>query len=216
MEIIIVRNKKEMAKKAALIIFDVIKTKPNAVLELATGKTMIPVYKELIKLYKGKKIDFSQVSTFNLDEFAHIPFNNPKSYHYYMSKNLFNKVNIKKYNTHFPTAKGKEYENEIAKSGGIDLSLLGIGENGHIAFNEPGSSFKSKTREVKIPRDVYTVGIGTIMKAKKIVLLASGVRKANAIHDTIKGLITEKLPASILRKHKNAILIVDKKAAKRL
>jgi glucosamine-6-phosphate deaminase len=234
MELIIKNNKKEAVRKAASMIAELIKKKPNAVLEIATGSTMIPLYRELVKLYRRGEIDFSEVSTFNLDEYADIQFNNPESYHYYMNKNLFDKVNIKKHNTHFPSYKGKIYEKEIEEVGGIDLGILGIGINGHIAFNEPGSSFDSKTREVKlsentiktnsrlfpsikkVPKDAYTVGIETIMKSRKIILLAFGSKKADAIFSAIKGPITEKSPASILRKHKNAVFILDKKAAKRL
>jgi glucosamine-6-phosphate deaminase len=234
MELIVAGNKKEAVKKAVAIISEIIKKKPDAVLELATGSTMIPLYRELVRLCKKGEIDFSRVITFNLDEYTDISFNNPESYHYYMNKNLFDKVNIKKHNTHFPSYHGKLYEKEINKVGGIDLSILGIGVNGHIAFNEPGSSFKSKTREVKlsdktiktnsklfpsikkVPQDAYTVGIETIMKSKEIILLAFGSKKAGAIKDAIKSPITNKSPASILRKHKKAIFIIDKKAAKEL
>jgi len=233
MKIVIVRNKKEMAKKAALVIAETIRKKPNAVLELATGVTMIPLYKRLVRLYKRKEIDFSKVITFNLDEYAHMPYNNPESYHYYMNRNLFDKVNIQKINTHFPSSNGKEYENEIKKAGGADLSILGVGVNGHIAFNEPGSSFNSKTREVKlsketlksnsalfpgkkVPREAYTVGINTIMKSKKVLLLASGSKKSNAILEAVEKPVTEKNPASVLRRHRNVTFIIDKKAAKDL
>src|SRR5271169_2025776 len=199
MELIITENKGKAIIKAAAIISELIKRKPNAVLELATGSTMIPLYKELVKLYKRNEIDFSKVIRFNLDEYADILFNDPESYHYYMNRYLFDKVNIKKHNTHFPSYNGKLYEKEIEEVGGIDLSILGIGINGHIAFNEPGSSFKSETREVKlsketiktnsrlfpntkkIPGDAYTVGIETIIKARKIILIAFGSKKADAI-----------------------------------
>lgn len=234
MELIIEKSKKESVKKAAAIIAKLIKKKPNAVLEIATGSTMIPLYRELVRMYKKKEIDFSEVITFNLDEYADISFNNPESYHYYMNKNLFDKVNIKKHNTHFPSYQGKRYDKEIEEVGGIDLGILGIGVNGHIAFNEPGSSFSSQTREVqlsdntikvnsrlfpslkKVPKDAYTVGIETIMKSKKIILLAFGSKKADVIFNAIKGPITEKSPASILRKHRDVVFILDKKAAKKL
>ncbi len=234
MELIIKDNKREAVKKAASIISKLVKKKPNAILALATGSTMIPLYRELSSLYKKKEIDFSQVTTFNLDEYADIAFNNSESYHYYMNKNLFDKVNIQKCNTHFPSSEGKEYEEEIKEMGGIDLSILGIGVNGHIAFNEPGSSFKSKTREVKlsektiktnsklfpsikkVPKEAYTVGIETIMKSREIVLLAFGSKKADAIADAVKSPMTKKSPASVLRKHKNTLFILDKKAAKKL
>ena len=234
MRLIITKNKGEAIRKAASIISDLIKRKPNAVLELATGSTMVLLYKELVKLYKKGEIDFSQVITFNLDEYADIPFNDPESYHYYMNKYLFDKVNIKKHNTHFPSYHGKQYEKEIKEVGGIDLGILGIGVNGHIAFNEPGSLFKSETREIKlsedtikansrlfpkikkVPKDAYTVGIETIIKSRKIILIAFDSKKAEAIANAVKGPITEKSPASILRKHKNSIFILDKKAAEKL
>lgn len=234
MELIIEKNKGDAVKKAALMIAKFIKKKPDAVLEIATGSTMIPLYRELVRLYKKGEIDFSEVSTFNLDEYADIQFNNPESYHYYMNKNLFDKVNIKKHNTHFPSYHGKLYDKEIKDVGGIDLGILGIGVNGHIAFNEPGSSFNSKTREVKlsnntikansrlfpsikkVPKDAYTVGIETIMESRKIILLAFGSKKADAIFSAVKEPITIKSPASILRKHKDAVFILDKKAARRL
>jgi glucosamine-6-phosphate deaminase len=234
MKLIIEKNKKAAVKKAASMIAEIIKKKPTAVLEIATGSTMIPLYRELVKMHKKGEIDFSEVSTFNLDEYADIKFNDPESYHYYMNKNLFDKVNIKKHNTHFPSYHGKLYEKEIEEVGGIDLGILGIGVNGHIAFNEPGSSFNSQTREVKlsentiktnsrlfpsikkVPKDAYTVGIETIMKSKEIILLAFGSKKAEAILSAVKDPINEKSPASILRKHKNAIFILDKKAAKKL
>lgn len=234
MKLIISNDKKDAIKKTAAIISELIKNKPNAVLGLATGSTMIPLYKELVRLYKKGEINFYDVRTFNFDEYANIPFNDKESYHYYMNKNLFNKVNIQKHQTYFPSSNGEEYEKEIKNAGGIDLSILGIGENGHIAFNEPGSSFESGTREVRLsestlnansrlfpvikktPREAYTVGIKTIMKSKRIILLAFGEKKADAISKTINGSINEKTPASILRKHKNSTFIVDKKAAKGL
>jgi glucosamine-6-phosphate deaminase len=196
MKLIITQSKKDAINKTAEIISDLIIKKPNAVLQLATGSTMIPLYNELVRLYKKGKIDFSKVSTFNLDEYAGLKFNDKESYHYYMNKYLFDKVNIQKCNTHFPYSNKKEYEAEINKHGGVDLAILGIGVNDHIAFNEPGSSFKSTTREVKlsettlksnsrlfptikkVPREAYTVGIKTIMKSKKIILLALGLKKS--------------------------------------
>lgn len=234
MKLIITSNKKEAVKKAVSIISELIKKKPNAVLGLATGKTMIPLYKKLVKLYKNKKIDFSKIRTFNLDEYAGLKPTDKESYHYYMNKYFFNKININKSNTHFPSSNGKKYEQEIKKVKGIDLCLLGIGQNAHIAFNEPGSSFRSTTRKIKltkqtrkinskfflsakeVPRYAYTMGIKTIMNSKKIILLAFGKKKSDAITNSIKAKITEEVPASILRKHKDAIFIIDKKSSKGL
>lgn len=234
MELVIARDKKEAIKKATKIISDLIRKKPNAVLQVATGSTMIPLYNELVRLYKKGEINFSEVSTFNLDEYAGLNFNNKESYHYYMNRYLFDKVNIQKCNTHFPSSNKEEYETEINKHGGIDLTILGIGINGHIAFNEPGSSFKSTTREVKlskktldvnsrlfpnikkVPKEAYTVGIKTIMKSKGIMLLAFGSKKSDAIKKALNGPITKDVPASVLREHKNVTFILDRDASQGL
>ncbi|MCL5730257.1 MAG: glucosamine-6-phosphate deaminase [Candidatus Pacearchaeota archaeon] len=231
---IIISAKEECIRKAAAAISEIIKRKPNATLGLATGSTMIPLYRELVRLYKKGEIDFSRVRTFNLDEYADLSFNDKNSYHRYMNRNFFNKVNIKKLNVHFPASKGDEYEKEIKNSGGLDLVLLGIGTNGHIAFNEPGSSFNSRTRKIKlsdstiksnsrfftsarrVPEEAYTMGIKTIMRSRKIILLAFGTKKSNAVLRAIKGPITEKIPASVLRQHKDATFILDRKAAAQL
>jgi len=210
---VVIEDKKRAVEIAVLIIEKLIQKKPNAVLGLATGKTMIPLYKELVSHYKKGEINFSRIKTFNLDEYAE---NN--DFHDYMKENLFNKVNIKKKNTHFPSFNTEDYEKEIKKARGIDLCILGIGENAHIAFNEPGSSFNSKTRMVIIlkRKKAYTMGIETIMKSKKIILLAWGRNKAKAIHDSLKREISEEVPASVLRKHKDATFILDKPAASKL
>ena len=216
MKLIILKNKEDIAKKASKIIINEIKRKPALVLGLATGKTMIPLYKELVKEYKRRKVDFSKVKTFNLDEYA----DKKQVYHKYMNKNLFSKVNIKKENIYFPLAngaKGAEYDTEIKKARGIDLQILGIGKNTHIGFNEPNSSFKSKTRKIKINnKEAYTAGISTIMKSKKIILLAFGKEKSEAIKKTLKNKVSEQVPASVLRKHKNVLVIVDEKAGKKV
>ena len=234
MNLIVTKNKKDAIKKAAKIILDLIQKKPNAVLGLATGSTMIPLYKELIKLYNKKKIDFSKVKTFNLDEYSGIKPSNKNSYHYYMNHNFFNKININRNHIHFPTGNGKSYDSKIKKAGGLDLCVLGIGRNGHIAFDEPGSSFKSVTRKVKLSEDTrkvnsrffknenqvphfaYTMGIQTILNSKKIILLAFGNKKSDAIARAVKDKITEQIPASILRRHKYATIIIDKNAAKQI
>lgn len=234
MEIIIGKNKKESIKKAVSIISKIVKKKPKSVLGLATGNTVIPLYKELVKKYKKNEINFSKVSTFNLDEYSGLSENDKKSFHYFMNKYFFNHVNISKKNIHFPNSNFKKYEKMIFASGGIDLQILGIGHNGHIGFNEPGSSFNSKVRKIKlsddtrkfnykffrqsksVPKHAFTMGIKTIMNSKKIILLAFGKEKAEAIAKTIHGKITTKVPASILRKHKNVIFIIDKKASGKL
>lgn len=210
---VVIEDKKRAVEIAVLIIEKLIQKKPNAVLGLATGKTMIPLYKELVSHYKKEKIDFSKVRTFNLDEYAE---NN--DFHDYMKENLFNKVNIQKENTHFPSFNTENYEKEIKKARGIDLCLLGIGENAHIAFNEPDSPFNSKTRMVITSnrKKAYTMGIKTIMSSRKIILLAWGRNKAKAVYDSLKDTITEKIPASVLRKHKDVTFILDKSASSKL
>ena len=220
MRIIVVRNEKQAAKKVAFIVSSIIRKKPNCNLGLASGRTMIPLYKELVE----RKLDFSKVKTFNLDEYIGLK-NNKKGFHSFMDKNLFNNVNIKEENVYFP--ENKNYDGIIKKSGGIDLQILGIGKNGHIGFNEPGSSLKSKTRKVKLSKETkkankvgmdyaWTAGIKTIMDSKKIILLAFGREKAGIIKKTLEEKITKDIPASFLRKHKNIAFIVDKDSAKKL
>ncbi|MDD5700037.1 MAG: glucosamine-6-phosphate deaminase [Candidatus Nanoarchaeia archaeon] len=213
MKVIIAKSRKEAVKRAASIFLGAVKRKPHAVLGLATGSTMIPLYRKLVQLYKKGEIDFSKIKTFNLDEYTR-----SKIFHKYMNKHLFSKVNIKKQNAHFPSSNTKDYENEIKKAGGIDLCILGIGKNGHIAFNEPGSSFQSITRKVITAdsRHAYSIGIKTIMSSKKIILLAFGKEKANAVFKSLRGDVTEDVPASVLRKHKDAAFILDKAAASKL
>jgi glucosamine-6-phosphate deaminase len=210
---VIIEDKKRAVEIAVLIIEKLIQKKPNAVLGLATGKTMIPFYKELVSHYKKGKINFSKIKTFNLDEYV-----GNNKFHDYMKKNLFSKINIKKENTHFPSSKIKTYEKEIRKAGGIDLCLLGIGENAHIAFNEPSSPFNSETGKVitSDKKRAYTMGIKTILNSKKIILLAWGKEKAKAVHDSLKKKISERVPASALRKHKDATFILDKPASSKL
>jgi glucosamine-6-phosphate deaminase len=234
MKIIKVKDYKEMSDRAAGIVIKEIKKKPNLVLGCATGRTQIGLYKRLVKAYKRGEIDFSKVKTFNLDEYYPIKKSDRRSYHYAMFKRLFNKVNIKKSNVHILNGEAKDwkkecesYERKIRKNP-IDVQILGIGVNAHIGFNIPGSGFNSRTRLVhlkdvtiernsrfvgrKVPKTALTMGIKTIMKAKKIVLLASGRDKRDAIHCLIKGKIGSSCPASFLRKHRNFTLIVDKRA----
>ncbi|MCD6247988.1 MAG: glucosamine-6-phosphate deaminase [Hadesarchaea archaeon] len=241
MKVLITKNYDELSEKAAKIIADAIRNKPNLVLGLATGGTPVGCYRELVRMHKEKKLDFSRVVTFNLDEYIGLPPTHPQSYRYFMNENLFNHVNIRMENTHIPDGMTddpqktcEEFEKAIETAGGIDLQLLGIGANGHIAFNEPGSPFNSRTRVVEIseqtrkdnarffqsidevPRQAISMGIGTIMEARKIVLLASGARKADAVAKSVKGPITEEVPASILQKHPNCTFILDEAAASKL
>jgi glucosamine-6-phosphate deaminase len=221
MKIINVRNYEELSKRASEIIIHEINKKHNLTLGLATGKTPIGTYKNLVNACKKSKVDFSKIKAFSLDEFYPIKNNNKKSYFHYLFSNLFNKINIKKENITLLNGEVKNfskecrnYENKI-KRNPIDLQILGIGVNGHIGFNEPGSDLKSITRLVRLTHlkgKGLTMGISTIMKSKKIILLASGEKKAGAIFGLIRGKINKDCPASFLRKHKNILVIIDEKA----
>ncbi len=237
----IVKDYDEMSRRAARIIADAIRNKPNLVLGLATGSTPVGCYQELIRMHKEEGLDFSRVITFNLDEYIRLPPTHPQSYRYFMDENLFRHVNIKIENTYVPDGLSadlqrtcKEFEELIKRAGGIDLQLLGIGANGHIAFNEPGSSFDFRTMVVnlsertikdnarffksieEVPRQALSMGMGTIMEVRKIILLASGVGKAEAAAKSVEGPITTDVPASILQRHPNCIFILDEEAASKL
>jgi len=227
MKLLKTKNYKELSTKAADIIIREISKKPNLVLGFATGKTPLGLYKNLVEVYKKRKIDFSKVKAFSLDEYYPIGKTDRKSYFYYLHKNLFDKINIKKENINLLNGETKnpggecwDYENKIKKNP-IDLQILGVGVNGHIAFNEPGSLKESKTRLVKLKHKAVkskalTQGICTIMSAKKIILLASGKKKAEAIKCLLKCKPNKCCPVSFLRRHKNLIVIADKEVAGRL
>ena len=238
MKVIIKKDYDAMGKEAAKYFAEVIRNKPNAVLGLATGSTPISTYKELIRLHEEEDLDFSQVTTFNLDEYLGLTGNHDQSYRYFMDTNLFNHVNIKKENTNVlsgvagnPEAECKEFEEKIKAAGGIDIQLLGAGGNGHIAFNEPGSPENSRTRVVdltketikdnsrffekveNVPTQALSMGIETILEAKKIVIIANKESKAKAVAASIEGPVTTDVPASVLQKHSDVIWIIDKGAA---
>lgn len=240
MKIIIKESYEDLSKEAARVIKREMQKKPNLVLGLATGSTPIGLYKELIRRHK-EGLSFSQITTFNLDEYFGLDSSHSQSYHFYMQKNLFDHIDIKPKNIHIPDGTVKdvkrycaEYEEIIKRVGGIDLQILGIGSNGHIGFNEPGSLFTSRTHLTKltestikdnarffekkedVPRFAITMGIQTILEAKEIILLASGQNKADAVAKSIEGQITSQVPASILQKHPNSIFILDKAAASQL
>ncbi len=247
MLVIIKSDYQEMSKKAANMIAEQIKRKPQSVLGLATGSTPLGLYKELIELYENKGLDFSKCTTFNLDEYLELTPQHPESYDSFMKKNFFNHINIDSRFSFIPNGQLDPqnldgikiycdwYEKEIQKKGGLDIQILGIGANGHIGFNEPGSSFGSRTR-IKtltektrqdnarffdnnldhVPRYALTMGIATIMDARQLILLASGKNKALAIKKTIEGPISAMVPASIVQMHPQAILIIDKEAASEL
>ena len=241
MEVIVKNTYEEMSTLAARMMADLICRKPNCILGLATGSTPVGTYKELIRLHQNEGLDFSKVTTFNLDEYVGLSPNHNQSYRYFMNDNLFNHINIKKSNTNVPDGMADDiseaceaYERKIKKAGGIDIQLLGIGANGHIAFNEPGSSLGSRTRVKtldertiqdntrffksmdEVPRYAVTMGIGTIMDARQLILLANKENKADAIFKTVEGPITAMVPATIVQLHPKATIITDKAAASRL
>lgn len=233
MKVIIAENYDDMSKKGALLIAGQVVMGKKTVLGLATGSTPIGLYRELIAYYQGMGLDFSRIQTFNLDEYIGLKRDDPQSYYRFMHDNLFDHVNIKRENINFPNAGAKdliseceEYERIIEKVGGIDLQLLGIGNNGHIGFNEPADSFndgtlivdlKAETIEAnsrffqsleEVPKKAVSMGIGTIMKARKILLLANGNAKADAVLAMITGPICPKCPASALRLHNDVTVII--------
>jgi len=226
---------------AAGIVRDLIRIKPDCVLGLATGSTPLGLYRELVRMHREEGLDFSRVVSFNLDEYVGLPPGHDQSYHYFMQTNLFAHINIHPGNVYMPDGMSDDiekscerYEDEIVRRGGIDLQILGIGRNGHIAFNEPGSSLGSRTRvktlsaatirdnrrffsdHDRIPRYAITMGIGTIMDARALLLLASGTNKADAIAATIEGPITAMVPATMVQMHRKATIILDREAAAKL
>lgn len=232
-------NYQQMSKKAANIIAAQIISNPESILGLATGSTPIGTYKNLVKKYQDGDIDFKGITSINLDEYVGLSKDDDQSYRYFMNDNLFNHVNIDINNTYVPDGTQKDaeleckkYDEIIKKSGGIDLQLLGIGQNSHIGFNEPDSVFTFGTHCVdltentinanarffddinKVPKKAYSMGIGNIFSAKKILLVASGENKAQAVYDSFFSAITPNVPASILQLHSDVILVADKDALK--
>lgn len=241
MKIIKTKDYEEMSRKAANIIAAQIVLKPESVLGLATGSTPIGLYNHLVEGYEKGDLDFSKVKTVNLDEYKGLTRENEQSYYYFMHHHLFDRVNIDKDNTHVPNGKvpnGDEeclrYEKLIESMGGVDIQLLGLGRNGHIGFNEPETYFPKMTHCVdltestieankrffasadEVPRQAYTMGIGTIMKAEKILVVANGEDKADAVAKMVCGEITPEVPASILQLHKDVILVADEAALSKL
>jgi len=238
MEVVIKRDYEQMSKAAAQLVVDVLNTKPNAVLGMATGSTPLGLYQELVRLYKAGHVDFSRVTTFNLDEYVGLPANHPQSYHYFMREHFFQHVNIPQHNINIPSGTTSNYpafcqwyEGRIAECGGIDVQILGIGTDGHIAFNEPGSSLSSRTRlktlskqtiddnarfferRESVPVYAITMGVGTILDARRLVLVASGKTKAKAIAHAVEGPVTSMVTASAIQLHRDATVIVDGEAA---
>ncbi len=237
MRIYIEDNYEAVSKKAALIVASQIILKPKSVLGLATGSTPVGMYQELVRMFNRGEVDFGEVTSFNLDEYYGLPKLHSSSYYTYMMENFFQHVNVPNEKIHIPNGMAEnivseclEYEERIRIAGGIDLQILGIGANGHIGFNEPGDKLNVTTHLVglstktiednsrffdnpnEIPREALSVGIATIMKAKKIVLLACGSNKAEAMREMTSGFVNTHVPASMLQTHSDIILIADREA----
>ncbi len=241
MEVVIQRDYEQMSKVAAQIVGEVLNAKPNAVLGLATGSTPLGLYQELVRLHREEQLDLSRVTTFNLDEYVGLGMDHPQSYHYFMREHFFQYVNIPRQNINIPSGTTSNYsafcewyERRIVQCGGIDLQILGIGSDGHIAFNEPTSSLSSRTRlktlsqqtiddnarfferREDVPIYAITMGVGTILDARKLVMVASGKAKAKAIAQAVEGPLTSMVPASAIQLHRDATVIVDEQAAAEL
>lgn len=241
MEVIIRPDKDKAIELAARVIAKALRNKPTLVLGLATGNTMEPLYAKLAEMHKNEKLDFSLCRTFNLDEYVGLAPEHKNSYRHYMNKHLFNKINIDIRNTHLPHGIVEDhekdcerYEEKIKECGGIDLQLLGIGKSGHIGFNEPLSAFFSRTRVKALtpttiaqnsplfdrpedmPKRAITMGVGTILEAKRIVTLVVGGSKAEILAKAVEGPVTSMVSASALQLHRKCIVIADEKAAANL
>ncbi len=238
MKILITENYDQMSRHAARILASQLTLKPDSVLGLATGGTVTGMYERLITLHREDGLDFSQATVYNLDEYTPISPEDPQSYSRFMREHLFDHVNMPAQNTHIPNGMAQDvdaeclrYEASIEEAGGIDMQVLGIGRNGHIGFNEPDITFEAGTHQVSldeqtirdnaryfssvdaVPRRAISMGIKTIMHARRILLLASGLEKSDAVHRMIYGKITPTLPASVLQLHPDVILVLDRDAA---
>lgn len=224
----------DLSRKAADLLAAQVLLKPDCVLGLATGSTPIGAYQELVRKYEAGALDFSQVTTFNLDEYRGLTPSDPQSYAYFMHHNLFDHVNLRPGSTHLPdglnpdpAAESARYEAAIRAAGGVDLQLLGMGHNGHIGFNEPCSEFPLDTHSVdlaestirantrffdssdQVPRQAYTMGIGTILRARRILIVVSGADKAEILKQAFYGPVTPQVPASVLQLHPDVTLVAD-------
>ncbi len=242
MEIIILKSAEVVAATGAELVAELLRVRPNAVLGLATGSTQLSLYRKLVEKNHAGEISFSDTSSFNLDEYLGVAIGNPQSYRAYMDREFFDRVDINKDNTFLPSCEdgqnpvlvGPRYENKIRESGGIDLQIMGLGYNGHIGFNEPSSSLNSRTRVKTLtqqtvkdnsrlfsesefqPKLAITMGIATIMDAKKILLLATGDDKAKAVSEMVEGPVSAMCPASVLQMHERVTVLLDETAAARL
>ena len=240
MKIIITKDYEELSAKAAEVMLQVVKQDPQAVLGLATGTTPLGLYAKMLADHKENGTDYSRIRTANLDEYKGLPKDHEQSYAYFMKKNLFEGLGIRPEQTNIENGMAKDTQEECARYDALlerlprDIQLLGLGSNGHIAFNEPGTPFGSGTHVVtlaestvkdnarlfkdiaEVPRQAFTMGIRQIMQAKKILILASGANKADAVYKMAKGEVTEQVPASVLQLHPDCTLIADEAAACRL
>lgn len=242
MLVLLKRDYAEVSQEAARIVASAVRARPSLVLGLATGTTMLGLYRALIQMHREEGLDFSRVVTFNLDEYIGLSPDHPQSFHYFMHRNFFDHVNIPPANIHIPDGARREdyesycasYEESIRSAGGIGLQVLGVGRDGHIGFNEPSSSLGSRTRlktlsretlednrrffnpSEEMPECAITMGIGTILEARKILLLASGAAKAESVAKAVEGPITSAVTASALQLHPDVTFVVDEEAASRL
>ncbi|KMM36445.1 glucosamine-6-phosphate deaminase [Guptibacillus hwajinpoensis] len=237
MRIIEAIDYEHMSSLAARYLIEKISTNPELILGLATGGTPEGTYKRLIEDHRMNGTSYKDITTYNLDEYVGFSPDNPNSYHAFMYKNLFSELDIQENNVHLPNGVAidlveecKAYEERIEENGGIDIQLLGMGSNGHIGFNEPGTSFEANTHLVEltqstreanarfftdiedVPREAITMGIATIMRSKEILLLVSGETKRNALKELLNGYVRESFPASVLNRHPNVTIIADQKA----
>lgn len=237
MKVIVVKDYEELSRVSADIMLDVVKNNPSCTLGLATGSSPIGLYQNLIKAYENKEVSFKDVKSYNLDEYCELPKSHPESYYSFMHRNLFDHIDIKEENTHLPSSEGSDLQancaayNKLLNSTTVDIQLLGIGANGHIGFNEPGTPFGNETSIIKltqktrddnkrffnsideVPKYAITMGIKNIMNAKQVLLVASGKNKAEAIKRLVSGEVTEDLPASALNNHPCCTIVVDEEAA---
>lgn len=237
MQISIFKTAREIGAAVAEIITDEVKSNPSCVLGLATGATPIPTYDSIKEIYSKGGISFKNVKTYNLDEYCDLPVDDKNSYYTFMHEQLFNGIDIPEENVHFldgnavdTAAECQRYDDEIKKIGGIDIQLLGIGNNAHIGFNEPANEFTNGSFKVKLtdstinankiyfeentmPRYALTMGIKQIVSAKKIILIATGAKKAQAVRNMIEGEVTPQVPASVLQEHDNVLIFLDEDAA---
>ena len=237
-KVITCKDYEEVSDRAAEIMLDVVKNNPKAILGLATGSSPIGLYQRMIKDHQENGTSYAEITTFNLDEYVGLEQEHPQSYYTFMHQNLFNHIDIKKENVNLPSVQGEDMQancdayNELLSKYKIDLQLLGIGSNGHLAFNEPGTPFDSVTQVVdlldstiqdnarffdndmsKVPTQSITMGIKNVMDAKRILLIASGKNKAEAIYQTVKAEVSTDCPASILQRHPDVTIVVDEDAA---